>query len=126
MCSKHGRVRTFINAEIGRGLFQVYTHIYFKDDFIAQSPTREGRERQQSSYLPCSDVLFFHSRSELFINYLLINYIRIVLLITGFFLFRKILFIHKKLFQVHWLGFLNIIVFYLVFFFTTNIFCLFE
>ena len=35
-------------------------HTYFKDDFIAQGPTRGGREGQRSWYLPCSDVLFFH------------------------------------------------------------------
>ena len=48
MCSQHGRVCTLINTEMGRGLFQAYTHIYFKDDFIAQGLTREGREDLQS------------------------------------------------------------------------------
>ena len=48
MCSQHGRVCTFINADMRWGLFQTYAHIYFKDDFIAEGPTREGREWQQS------------------------------------------------------------------------------
>ena len=48
MFSQHGRVCTFINAEMGWGLFQAYTHIYFKDDFNAQGPRREDREGQQS------------------------------------------------------------------------------
>ena len=109
MCSQHGRVCTFINAEIGQGLFQAYTHIYFKDDFIAQGPTMEDTEVSRVDICPALTCCFSVSKQ-------LMGYLLPVRQDVLFFSFSQILFFRKKFFHMYWLSFLNAIRFYLVFF----------
>ena len=73
MWSKHGRVCTFINAEMSRGLFQAYTHIYFKHDFINQGPTREGRRGSKVDICPALTCCFSTAGQ----SYLLTTYLSI-------------------------------------------------
>ena len=107
MSSQHGRVCTFINAEMGMGLFQAYTYI-LKMTLLLK--VLQGKAGRGSKVGICPALTCCFSISKWLMGYLL------TVRQDVFFSFSQILFFCKKLFHVYWLGSLNTIIFYLVFF----------